>query len=485
MLAQVQAGLAARAGSRGEHSRGPRTRAPPASATLDPVPDPFIAAAGPAPARGTEGRWRQVALLSASSALGDSRPRRHRPGGRAAGARPPGRRRRGPQRADADDPWARWWGVLAAGQAAGRQRPARRARPPPARRRPRARTRARWRGGWRTSTPSSPRSGATPTPAPASPARATAPGRERRMLLAGRSSAAFLVEPGWEALRLVRLAPSEGPALGNRAHTTLLEVIAAVRRGEAGPGWDVPGDEAADLDPEAMLGALREDPAARDRRLVRLAQEVAEERERLMEERAALAEERASLAAERSRRRRVARSRRPPPPRRRERAAAAQRRRGRRAPGPGRRRRAGRGGARLPRPGHRAATPTASPGCTRPSAARRRGSPWRSTRRATCCWAASRAAGLSAPAGSAGRATRAPARDALRGAAHGRGRRSRACRAAAWARSAAASGPPTTTAAAGRPSTRGRPGRAAAERAVAGTHPGRGRRRRAPSATAR
>ena len=46
-----------------------------------------------------------------------------------------------------------------------------------------------------------------------------------------------------------------------------------------------------------MLGALREDPAARDRRLVRLAQEVAEERERLVEERAALAEERALMAA--------------------------------------------------------------------------------------------------------------------------------------------------------------------------------------------
>ena len=103
------------------------------------------------------------------------------------------------------------------------------------------------------------------------------------MLLGGRSSAAFVIEPGWESvLRVVRLGPSEGPALGNRAHMTLVEVIAAIRRGEAGPGWDVPGDgPAAELDPEAMLGALREDPAARDRRLVRLAQEVAEERERL------------------------------------------------------------------------------------------------------------------------------------------------------------------------------------------------------------
>ncbi len=59
---------------------------------------------------------------------------------------------------------------------------------------------------------------------------------ERRMLLGGRSSSAFLVDPGWDDLRLVRLAPSEGPSLGNRAHMSLLEVIAAVRRGEAGPG---------------------------------------------------------------------------------------------------------------------------------------------------------------------------------------------------------------------------------------------------------
>jgi len=112
----------------------------------------------------------------------------------------------------------------------------------------------------------------------------------------------------------MRLAPSEGPALGNRAHLALAEVIAAVRRGEAGPGWPVPGDEPQPLDPEAMLAALREDPAARDRRLVRLAEEVAEERERLVAERAALAAERASLAAERSRRARV-RPAPPPPPR--------------------------------------------------------------------------------------------------------------------------------------------------------------------------
>jgi DnaJ-domain-containing protein 1 len=112
----------------------------------------------------------------------------------------------------------------------------------------------------------------------------------------------------------VRLAPTEGPSLGNRAHLTLAEVIDAVRRGESGPGMTVPGDEPIDLDPESMLSALREDPADRDRRLVRLAREVAEERERLVDERAALAEERARMAAERARRPRQ-RPRPAPPPR--------------------------------------------------------------------------------------------------------------------------------------------------------------------------
>jgi DnaJ-domain-containing protein 1 len=138
------------------------------------------------------------------------------------------------------------------------------------------------------------------------------PRPERRVVLGGRSSAAFLAEPGWDALRLVRLAPSEGPALGNRAHSTLAEIVAAVRRGEAGPGWTVPGDAPDDPDPEAMLAALREDPATRDRRLIALAREVAEERERLVAERVALVEERARVAADRARRRRVGPA--PPPP---------------------------------------------------------------------------------------------------------------------------------------------------------------------------
>ncbi|MEW6582405.1 MAG: hypothetical protein AB1416_06560, partial [Actinomycetota bacterium] len=124
---------------------------------------------------------------------------------------------------------------------------------------------------------------------------------ERRMLLVGRSSAAFLVDPGWEELRLVRLAPSEGPAAGNRAHLTLREVIDAARRGDAGAGRRVPADVPAPLDPDDMLEALREDPAERDRRLISLANEVREERARLAGERVELEGERAQVRDEKMR----------------------------------------------------------------------------------------------------------------------------------------------------------------------------------------
>lgn len=271
--------------------------------------DPFIAAAGPAPARGTESRWRQVALLSASAAMGDSPRAATSLAATLLALDFPAAASVALERAEDDDAWARWWRVLAVGQSSGaRGLPAAvaaaREAPVPG---PDGREVAR-----RLADLADELAALAGEDAPT--ARFTILGHRarprRRVLLAGRSSAAFLIEPGWESVRLVRLGPSEGPALGNRAHMTLLEIIAAIRRGEAGPGWDVADDDSQELDPEAMLVALREDPAARDRRLVRLAQEVAEERERLVEERAALAEERASIAAERSRRRRV----RPVPP---------------------------------------------------------------------------------------------------------------------------------------------------------------------------
>jgi len=265
------------------------------------VTDPFIVAAGPTPARHADARWRQVALLSASSALGDD--------GRAATGLAaallaldhPDAARQALARADAADPWARWWGVLAAGQAAGAdglRAALDSARAVPAAG-PDAREVAR-RLDDLDAELTALAGGA------ADGARFAVLGHrarpERRMLIGGRSSAAFLVDPGWDAVRVVRLAPSEGPSAGNRAHLTRDEIIAAVRRGESGPGRHVPADEPPALDPQAMLGALREDPSVRDRRLVHLAQEVAEERERLVEERAALAEERAILAAQAARR---------------------------------------------------------------------------------------------------------------------------------------------------------------------------------------
>lgn len=266
------------------------------------MPDPFVTAAGPAPARGLESRWRQVALLSAAAALGDD-PRA--PTGLAAALLAldhPAAASTALERADPTDPWTRWWRVLAAGQEAGAK-------------------------GLRAALDAA---RAVPCEGPdarevsrrledlddelAAMAGDDADGRarfavlghrarpDRRMLIGGRSSAAFLVDPGWDGMRLVRLAPSDGPALGNRAHLTLPEVIGAVRRGESGPGWTVPSDDPPPIEPAEMLSALREDPAARDRRLVNLAREVAEERERLVAERAALAEERAILATERARR---------------------------------------------------------------------------------------------------------------------------------------------------------------------------------------
>jgi hypothetical protein len=271
--------------------------------------DPFIAAAGPAPARGTEHRWRQVALLSASSAVGDAPRAATALAATLLALDHPAAAAAALERADPADAWARWYGVIAAGQASGAEGLAEAlaaAREAPASG-PDAREVGRRLDDLAVEIAAL--SGEADEGARLAVLGHRARPR-RRVLLAGRSSAAFLIEPGWESVRLVRLGPSEGPALGNRAHLSLPEVIAAIRRGDAGPGWDVPGDEPHPLEPEAMLGALREDPSARDRRLVRLAQEVAEERERLVAERAALAEERAMIAAERSRRRKV----RPAPP---------------------------------------------------------------------------------------------------------------------------------------------------------------------------
>lgn len=272
--------------------------------------DPFIAAAGPAPARGREALLRQLALLgvAASTTLG-GRASADLAGTFVALDAPA---RAGAQAALAgDEPWARWWGVLAAGQEANGK--------------PFARALAKALAAKTSASPderevarrltdladevaamgvSLPGHDANPDGA-----RFAIDGHrarpDRRVLLVGRSSAAYLVEPGWDELRLVRLAPSEGPAAGNRAHLPVQEVLEAVRRGDAGSGRVVPGDTPSGLDPDEMLAVLREDPAVRDRRLVALAAEVREERRRLVDERVRLERERDEVQAEKSRLKRL------------------------------------------------------------------------------------------------------------------------------------------------------------------------------------
>ena len=266
--------------------------------------DPFLQAAGPAPARHRDERWRQVALLAVSAAaFGDARAR----SGMAAALLAldcPAEAGRLAAEAGADDPWARWWTVLAVGQAAGAEglRPAlaaARAVEPVG---PDGREVARRLADLDAELTEL--AGGEP-----GAARFSLLGHrarpERRVLAVGRSSAVFLLDPSWDALRLVRLAPSDGPSAGNGAHLPLDALIGQVRRGESGPGRTVPADLPDAPDPAAMLEALREDPAARDRRLIELAAEVRAERERLAGERAELEHERAAVLAERARLRRA------------------------------------------------------------------------------------------------------------------------------------------------------------------------------------
>jgi hypothetical protein len=271
------------------------------------VADPFLTAAGPAPARGAEDLWRQVALLGVSAAA-------YGAGGARAGLAAALLALDSPEEAETlalqartEEPWARWWAVLATGQRGGpealRAALADALAEPPAPG-PDGREVARRLADLQTEVAEL--EGGAPAGA-----RFTLlghrPAPERRVLVGGRSSAAFLVDPEWEALRLVRLAPSEGPSGGNRAHLPLAEVIGQVRRGESGAGRTVPPDEPSPLRPAPMLEALREDPSTRDMRLIELAREVREERERLAGERLRLEEERAALQAEtiRLRRRRA------------------------------------------------------------------------------------------------------------------------------------------------------------------------------------
>lgn len=267
-------------------------------------------AAGAAASRGARANWRQVALLSASAAVGGE-PRAGAPLAAAlSGLDHPAAALAVLTRADRSDPWVHWWTVMATGQdgdLAGLDA-ARAAAAAALGEGPDDREVAR-----RLADLDLELAALAGDPRGADARFAVLGHRarpERRMLLAGRSSAAYLVDPAWDAVRLVRLGPGDGPATGNRAHLSPEELIAAVRRGDSGPGWAVPDDRPPRLDPADMLTALKEDTGARDRRLLALAQEVAEERARLREERERLLEEREALELELARERR--RRERPP-----------------------------------------------------------------------------------------------------------------------------------------------------------------------------
>lgn len=266
--------------------------------------DAFLDKAGAAPARNELDRWRQVALLGVSAAAFDDERARVGLAAALLALDCPVEAGRLLSVAAGDDPWVRWWTVIAVGQAGGDGLAAAlaAARSEVAPRGADGREVARRLADLDAEL--SELHGDL-----AGSARFSVLGHrarpERRALIGGRSSAVFLVDPSWDALRLVRLAPSDGPSMGNAAQWTITEVIEAVRRGDAGPGRRVPADEPGSLEPGPMLEALREDPATRDGRLLRLATEVREERERLAGERADLAAARMDLAAEREQLKRI------------------------------------------------------------------------------------------------------------------------------------------------------------------------------------
>jgi hypothetical protein len=258
----------------------------------DPVREDLVIQAGSAPASGESGRWRQVALLGAAAALGgDARVRADLAAALHALDYPDAALH--VAREAGEDPWARWWLALAAGQL----QPALALTDvlegldvgtgPDAREVSRrlddlneelediASDTGRGRFGLLGVSIAAP----------------------RRALLVGRSSAVFVVAPAWDAVELMRLGPSDGPSGGNRAHVPLQEIIMRIRRGERGADRAVPPDAPEPFDAARYLDGLREDRGARDRRLLALADEVREERAQLAHDRANLRTEKSQVAA--------------------------------------------------------------------------------------------------------------------------------------------------------------------------------------------
>lgn len=268
--------------------------------------DAFLEAAGPDIARRPNDRWRQAALLGLCVALTPDDPGRERLA-RVLQALDWPEQVRGLVTADDPRPWCRWWAVLAAGQTGriGHLRSALALARGVDVTTPDDREVARRLADLEAEMAAL----AGATDETASAARFTMLGHrarpDRRVLVGGRSSATYLLDPGWDSLRLVRLGPSEGTSSGNGAHLAVDEVLGLVRRGDAGRGLSVPADVAPGPDPEAFIGALKEGSETRDRELLQLAAEVREERKQIAEERVRLAREREALMADQARVRRA------------------------------------------------------------------------------------------------------------------------------------------------------------------------------------
>jgi hypothetical protein len=272
------------------------------------VPDPFLVAAGPSPARGTDAKWRQVVLLSAASAINDADGAPHALASALHALDLPRDAWAIVERSDDADPWTHWWRVLCAGASEGLGALAEElslaasfelegpdSREVARRLADLASEVSALEGG----------EGAEARFALLGTGPA-ANGDGRRALLVGRSSASYLVVPRWDGVDPIRLAPSDGPSSGNRAHLRLAEIVDAICRGDNGAGRSVPLDVPGSLVPDDLLTALRQDHSERDQRLLALAQEVQEERAHLAEVKGRLEAERIALNAERRKRDRVA-----------------------------------------------------------------------------------------------------------------------------------------------------------------------------------
>lgn len=268
------------------------------------VADPFLLAAGPSPARGTDARWRQVVLLSAASAINGADGAPLALAGALHALDLPREAGKIAARAEDADPWSHWWRVLAAGASDGldavtNEFAAARAVELVG---PDAREVARRLADLASEISALEDDEDGDARFALVGVGPAASGDGRRALLVGRSSASYLVVPRWDGVDPVRLAPSDGPSSGNRAHLRLSEVVEAIGRGENGAGRSVPTDLSEALGPDDLLSALRQDHSERDQRLLALAQEVQEERAHLAEVKARLEAERIALNAERRKR---------------------------------------------------------------------------------------------------------------------------------------------------------------------------------------